>query len=176
MLSNCTNMAHRAGVGIFASLALAAAGAVAPSAFGQCGNIAAGSTEAQIGIQGGGTQECNFDDCWDLNGNARCDLETEDIDGDGDCDAADCDWTGLAFPIDVVGGLPCPADLDGPQGVPDGDVGVPDLLVLLGAWGPCDKPCPPTCPADFDGPQGVPDCEVGVPDLLFLLGNWGPCP
>lgn len=48
----------------------------------------------------------------------------------------------------------------------DGQVGVPDLLILLGNWGPCDD-CS-NCPADLDG-----DCTVGVKDLLTLLGNWG---
>ncbi|MCH8970248.1 MAG: hypothetical protein IIA66_14155 [Planctomycetes bacterium] len=54
-----------------------------------------------------------------------------------------------------------PADLDG-----DGSVGVKDLLILLGEWGPCDD-CT-DCPADLDG-----DRTVGVKDLLILLGNWG---
>ncbi len=48
----------------------------------------------------------------------------------------------------------------------DGQVGVKDLLILLGSWGPCEN-CAP-CPADLDG-TGV----VGVSDLLILLGNWG---
>ncbi len=52
-------------------------------------------------------------------------------------------------------------DIDG-----DGSVGVKDLLILLGSWGPCDD-CN-DCPADLDG-----DCSVGVKDLLILLGNWG---
>ena len=52
-------------------------------------------------------------------------------------------------------------DLDG-----DGIVGVPDLLTLLAAWGPCVG-CA-NCPADLDG-----DCAVSVPDLLTLLANWG---
>ena len=58
----------------------------------------------------------------------------------------------------------CPWDLDN-----SGDVGVKDLLILLGAWGPC----PPKggCPADFDGSG-----DVGVKDLLNLLGVWGACP
>ncbi len=56
--------------------------------------------------------------------------------------------------------VPCPADLDG-----DCMVGVKDLLILLGSWGPCEG-----CPADFDD-----DDEVDVPDLLFLLGTWGNC-
>ena len=59
---------------------------------------------------------------------------------------------------------PCPWDLDG-----TGDVGVKDLLVLLGVWGPCPKKG--DCLADFDDSG-----DVGVKDLLVLLGNWGPCP
>ncbi len=58
----------------------------------------------------------------------------------------------------------CPADFDN-----SGDVGVKDLLFLLGAWGPCPKKR--DCPADFDDSG-----DVGVKDLLFLLGTWGPCP
>ena len=54
-------------------------------------------------------------------------------------------------------------DIDG-----DGTVGVSDLLIMLGAWGACPDPCPPSCPSDLDG-----DCMVGVTDLLVLLGNWG---
>ncbi len=55
----------------------------------------------------------------------------------------------------------CTGDLTG-----SGTVGVPDLLVLLGAWGPNAGH-----PADLDG-----DDNVGVPDLLQLLGAWGNCP
>jgi len=59
---------------------------------------------------------------------------------------------------------PCPADLDG-----SGEVATPDLLELLGAWGPID-PCPPSFPADLNG-----DCMVSVDDLLALLAEWGAC-
>ncbi len=59
---------------------------------------------------------------------------------------------------------PCPADFDN-----SGDVGVKDLLILLGAWGPCPKNG--DCPADFDDSG-----DVGVKDLLILLGVWGSCP
>ena len=59
---------------------------------------------------------------------------------------------------------PCLADFDN-----TGDVGVNDLLFLLGTWGPCPKKG--DCPADFDDSG-----DVGVKDLLFLLGAWGPCP
>ncbi len=54
-----------------------------------------------------------------------------------------------------------PGDLNG-----DGNVGTPDLLILLGAWGACGD-CA-SCPADLDS-----DCEVGTGDLLMLLGDWG---
>lgn len=46
----------------------------------------------------------------------------------------------------------------------DGTVDVLDLLILLGAWGPCGR----SCPADIDG-SGT----VDVIDLLILLSSWG---
>lgn len=60
----------------------------------------------------------------------------------------------------VLTPVPCPADFDN-----TGNVGVPDLLELLGNWGACED-----CPADLDG-----DDTVGVSDLLELLGDWGAC-
>lgn len=48
----------------------------------------------------------------------------------------------------------------------DGQVGVSDAIVMLGAWGP--NSCHP---ADLDG-----DGAVGVSDLVTLLSAWGPCP
>ncbi len=54
------------------------------------------------------------------------------------------------------------ADLDG-----DGSVGINDFLILLGSWGPCPQPCPPTCLGDVDA-----DCNVGINDFLILLGSW----
>ena len=65
---------------------------------------------------------------------------------------------GVRLSTIVCGAL---GDLDG-----DGSVGVKDLLILLGEWGPCDD-CN-NCVADLDE-----DCTVGVKDLLILLGNWG---
>lgn len=55
----------------------------------------------------------------------------------------------------------CPADLNDSN-----SVDVQDLLILLGAWGPCAG-----CPADLNGSN-----TVDVQDLLILLGAWGPCP
>ena len=67
---------------------------------------------------------------------------------------------------DVVAVLLTP--ITGPAGDLNSDctVGVADLLILLGNWGPCEN-CS-NCPADLDG-----NCVVGVKDLLILLGNWG---
>lgn len=54
----------------------------------------------------------------------------------------------------------CFADIDG-----NGAVGVPDLLAVIGSWGPCSG-----CAADLND-----DAAVGVPDLLLLINSWGPC-
>ncbi len=75
------------------------------------------------------------------------------------------DWeAAVAWLLPEPPAPPCLADFDD-----TGDVGVKDLLFLLGTWGPCPKKG--DCPADFDISG-----DVGVKDLLFLLGNWGPCP
>ena len=57
---------------------------------------------------------------------------------------------------------PIPGDADG-----DGIVGINDFLLVLGNWGPCPTPCPPTCLGDVDD-----DCVVGIQDFLLVLGNW----
>ena len=72
---NCTNRTGRAGAGIFASMALVAIGAMAPSTAGQCESCSAGS-DGSLGIVGGSLQVC----------------------GDGQ-------WTGFAFPFDTGGGM-----------------------------------------------------------------------
>ena len=56
--------------------------------------------------------------------------------------------------------VPDPADINA-----DGLVGIVDLLILLGAWGPCAD-CV-SCPADVNS-----NCVVGLPDLLELLSRW----
>ena len=70
----------------------------------------------------------------------------------------------LAFELLLDCPEACPADFDN-----SGDVGVKDLLFLLGAWGPCPKKG--DCPADFDNTGGV-----GGRELAFLAGNWVRCP
>lgn len=69
--------------------------------------------------------------------------------------------TGAAYIYDLIS---IPGDMNG-----DGVVNAADLAQLLGAWGACPLPCPPSCPADFNG-----DCVVNAADLAQLLGNWGP--
>jgi hypothetical protein len=64
----------------------------------------------------------------------------------------------------------CVADIDG-----SGTVGVSDLLSVIGAWGACGAPCPPSCAADI-APQPSGDCNVGVADLLLVITSWGACP
>lgn len=87
-----------------------------------------------------------------------------DVDGDGKADyvitaAWDLSQRGVVY---VIAGTVGPiSDIDG-----DGAVGVTDLLIVLGAWGPC-TPCD-GCPADLNY-----DCAVDVVDLLMILGKWG---
>jgi len=54
----------------------------------------------------------------------------------------------------------CDGDVDG-----DGNVGVTDVLAVIGTWGPCEN-----CTTDIDG-----DGIVGVNDLLAIIGQWGAC-
>ena len=53
-----------------------------------------------------------------------------------------------------------PADINN-----DGVVGVDDLLLVIGGWGPCG---PFICPADIND-----DGMVGVDDLLAVIQDWG---
>ncbi len=89
-----------------------------------------------------------------------------------ECDVADCNGNGRPDSCDIADGTSpdangnavpdeCDneADLDS-----DGIVGVTDLLILLGQWGPC----PAGCSADINE-----DGAVDVVDLLTLLGFWG---
>ena len=66
------------------------------------------------------------------------------------------------------GGNSCATDLNG-----DGAIGMDDLLLVVGAWGPCATP-PDPCPADL-APAGG-DGQVDIFDLLAVIGVWGPCP
>ena len=61
--------------------------------------------------------------------------------------------------INIQTGSDCPADFDD-----DGDIGFPDLLSVLSAWGQ-------------SGPQYDLDASgfVDFGDLLAILSNWGPC-
>lgn len=61
----------------------------------------------------------------------------------------------------IFGGPVCPqcvGDLDA-----SGDVGAPDIAILLGSWGGSGA-------ADLDG-----NGTVGSADLAIMLGAWGPC-
>ncbi len=54
----------------------------------------------------------------------------------------------------------CPADVNG-----DGQIDINDLVMLIGAWGPC--PVNVACPADING-----DGFVNTVDLLRLIADW----
>lgn len=69
----------------------------------------------------------------------------------------------IASVTSLFGVVGCPADFDA-----DGQVGIADFALMLGAWGPCGTT---PCPGDADG-----DGEVGIQDFLLTLGAWGPCP
>ena len=56
----------------------------------------------------------------------------------------------------------CPGDFDS-----TGDVGIDDLLTLLGEFGSCTE----NCQSDIDS-----DNDVDIDDMLALIGVWGPCP
>ncbi|MCP3903963.1 MAG: hypothetical protein GY715_10050 [Planctomycetes bacterium] len=55
----------------------------------------------------------------------------------------------------------CPPDLNG-----NGDVDFADILVIIGAWGPCAG-----CPEDLNN-----NGQVDFADILVVIGAWGPCP
>ena len=65
---------------------------------------------------------------------------------------------------------PCIGDVT-PSPFGNGLVNIDDLLTVIGHWGPCPAPCPPTCVGDVDG-----NCVVNIDDLLLVIGHWGACP
>jgi hypothetical protein len=66
-------------------------------------------------------------------------------------------------PIEILPLVPCDADISGPvQGVPDGEVGLSDLVVMkIEYFNTC--PPDPSCLADCNG-----DGEVGITDLVIM--------
>ena len=118
----------------------------------------------------GGTLEVTFvDDFEPTVGQQFTILSTDSVVGEFDfidsCASLSVTYNTTGVVLTITSECPlCPADFDN-----SGDVGVKDLLFLLGAWGPC--PPKGDCLADFDDTG-----DVGVKDLLFLLGAWGPCP
>ena len=114
------------------------------------------------------TQESKFGVCdgesLDLFG------ERVDISADGQTALVGSRWRDIEFinqgaayvyDLDLDPASCADADITG-----DGQVGIDDLLWLLGSWGPCTGSY--VCRADLNG-----DCDIGVADLLILLGSWG---
>ncbi|MCH7847866.1 MAG: FG-GAP repeat protein [Planctomycetes bacterium] len=142
-----------------------------PGAYDQFGNAVSISPDG-VAVMGAFNDDDACPDDLDCDsGSAYIFGGLSDCNDNGELDL--CDIADGFSPDDNNNGIPdeceppppeCPGDLDG-----SGDVGVKDLLFLLGAWGPC--PPKGDCLADFDNTG-----DVGVKDLLILLGNWGPCP
>jgi len=84
----------------------------------------------------------------------------DSIVGSGGAPTLRGELAGTLEQTNILLGSDCVADIDG-----DGEVNVADLLILIGAWGPC-----PDCDADLDN-----DGEANVADLLILIGAWGQC-
>ena len=127
---------------------------------GGSGNNVAMLAEASLGILGRGT------------GSDSGLVGAGDIDNDGIMDVVQVMPVASNYQISVqtaVSGSPwapgacCPGDIDG-----SGDVGVDDLLALIGVWGPCGDPS--DCPEDLNGSGAV-----DVDDLLTLIGAFGGC-
>lgn len=72
---------------------------------------------------------------------------------------------GPSGPIDYCPPPPCPADLTGNGGTPDGQVNVSDLFFLLANWNTSGAG------ADLAAPTNI----VDVADLFALLAAWGDC-
>ncbi|MBT5657382.1 MAG: hypothetical protein HOI89_06340, partial [Phycisphaerae bacterium] len=124
------------------------------------GNNVAMLAEASLGIHGRGA------------GSDSGLVGAGDIDNDGIMDVVQVMPVASNYQISVqtaVSGSPwapgacCPGDIDG-----SGDVGVDDLLALIGVWGPCGDPS--DCPEDLNGSGAV-----DVDDLLTLIGAFGGC-
>jgi hypothetical protein len=81
-------------------------------------------------------------------------------------DVTDCVDIG-AFEEQTAG--TCTGDITGASGVPDGTVGMPDLLLVIERWNL------PGGAADLVGTGACGDSYVDGADLLELIGNWGSC-
>jgi hypothetical protein len=120
-----------------------------------------------------GTGEAIFTDVGYEQGAGELPLiaRSADVDGDG----ADDLWLATATPPSFRGvevgstltslnnidlGIPCPGDIN-----EDGDVGIDDLLALIGGWDTND----PDADLNDDG-------IVDIEDLLLLISAFGACP
>ena len=77
-----------------------------------------------------------------------------------------CGGPDQSFELYPEAAPPCPWDC---EAIPDGNVGINDLVALINHWGLCPRPCPWDC-------EAIPDGNVGINDLVALINHWGPCP
>ena len=71
----------------------------------------------------------------------------------------------VMFVVPAFAAETCPADVDA-----DGEVGVTDVLIVLGEWGFGSGT------SDFTGADHLADGVVDIHDFLGVLAAWGPCP
>ena len=109
----------------------------------------------------------NFE-CWQANPNGGFGFGPYQVSGNN---AALRVLSGSGDPCDDPLPTPCPADVSGPAGVPDGEVSVDDLLTVIGTYlqvgdgtfrpqGDC-----------YPLPNG--DCTVDVDDVLEVINSYG---
>ena len=107
--------------------------------------------QGEPGVEG--PQGVNGLSCWDTEPNGSCDLEMEDLNLDGVCDALDCQG------LDGLPGEPGPQGLLGPQGQPgpQGETGPQGPAGPRGETGPEGPigPQGPIGPPGLDGADGA---------------------
>jgi hypothetical protein len=110
------------------------------------------------------TDESDLDSDGDTNELLPIDLDLAPRVADGNEDASSIVDMG-AYEFIPPKAPPCPADLTGPGGQPDGQVNVSDLFLLLANWNT----------AGAGATLAPPDDVVNVADLFVLLAAWGDC-
>ena len=139
-------------------------------------------TQGEVGPQGvAGADGTDGISCWDLDINGECNLQTEDVNLDGECTPLDCHGPEGPQGEQGLQGEVGPAGPQGEQGPPgpQGEQGIQGLQGLQGAQGD-PGPQGPQGPQGLQGPQGEqgiqgPEGPQGPPGPSQLVDNPDPC-